>query len=77
MKFYLHTALAEYQTVYKNVNWNENIVSIGGGTLGYFATTFTAPLGTMAAHRIKVGLLRKLFAVLLLVLATKLLLKVL
>lgn len=40
-------------------------------------TVFTAPFGAMATHRIKVGLLRKLFAVLLLVLATKLLLKVL
>jgi uncharacterized membrane protein YfcA len=41
------------------------------------ASVSTAPLGAMAAHRMKVGLLRKLFAVLLLVLATKLLLKVL
>ena len=41
------------------------------------ATVFTAPLGAMAAHRMKVGLLRKLFAVLLLLLATKLLLKIL
>ncbi len=41
------------------------------------ATVVTAPLGAMATHHIKVGLLRKLFAVLLLVLATKLLLKVL
>ena len=41
------------------------------------ASISTAPLGAMAAHHIKVGLLRKLFAVLLLVLATKLLLKVL
>ncbi|MDE2310477.1 MAG: sulfite exporter TauE/SafE family protein [Betaproteobacteria bacterium] len=41
------------------------------------ASVTTAPLGAMAAHRMKVGLLRKLFAVLLLVLATKLLLKVL
>ena len=41
------------------------------------ATILAAPLGAMAAHRMKVGLLRKLFALLLLVLATKLLLKVL
>ena len=41
------------------------------------ASISTAPLGAIAAHRMKVGLLRKLFAVLLLVLATKLLLKVL
>jgi uncharacterized membrane protein YfcA len=41
-----------------------------------FASVITAPLGAMAAYRMKVGLLRKLFAVLLLVLATKLLLKV-
>jgi uncharacterized membrane protein YfcA len=41
------------------------------------ASVTTAPLGALAAHRMKVGLLRKLFAVLLLVLATKLLLKVL
>ncbi len=41
------------------------------------ASITAAPLGAMAAHRMQVGLLRKLFAVLLLVLATKLLLKVL
>ena len=41
------------------------------------ATVLTAPFGAMATHHMKVGLLRKLFAVLLLVLATKLLLKVL
>ena len=41
------------------------------------ASVTTAPLGAMAAHRMEVGLLRKLFAVLLLVLATKLLWKVL
>jgi uncharacterized membrane protein YfcA len=41
------------------------------------ASVITAPLGAMAAHRMQVGLLRKLFAVLLLALATKLLLKVL
>ncbi len=36
-----------------------------------------APLGALAAHRMKMGLLRKLYAVLLLVLAAKMLLKVL
>ena len=41
------------------------------------ASVATAPLGAKAAHRIQVGVLRKLFAVLLLGLATKLLLKVL
>lgn len=41
------------------------------------ATVLTAPLGAKAAHSMKVELLRKLFAVLLIVLATKLLLKVL
>lgn len=41
------------------------------------ATMFTAPLGAKAAHRMKVELLRKLFAVMLIVLATKLLFKVL
>ena len=41
------------------------------------ASVLTAPLGAKAAHRMKVELLRKLFAVLLIVLATKLLLKVL
>lgn len=41
------------------------------------ATLLTAPLGAMAAHRMKVELLRKLFAVLLLVLATRLGLKIL
>jgi len=41
------------------------------------ASVTTAPLGAMTAHHMKVGLLRKLFAVLLLVLATKMLLKVL
>ncbi|MBI3901549.1 MAG: sulfite exporter TauE/SafE family protein [Nitrosomonadales bacterium] len=42
-----------------------------------FAAVITAPLGAKATHHMKVGLLRKLFAVLLIVLATKLLLKVL
>ncbi len=41
------------------------------------ASVATAPLGAKAAHRIQLGVLRKLFAVLLLGLATKLLLKVL
>lgn len=41
------------------------------------ASAATAPLGAKAAHRMKVGLLRKLFAVLLLMLATKLLLNIL
>ncbi len=41
------------------------------------ASVLTAPLGAKAAHRMKVEMLRKLFAILLLVLATKLLLKVL
>ena len=40
------------------------------------ASLFTAPLGAMAAHRMQVGLLRKLFAVLLVILASKLLLEV-
>jgi uncharacterized membrane protein YfcA len=41
------------------------------------ATIITAPLGAKATHKMKVGLLRKLFAVLLIVLATKMLWKVL
>lgn len=41
------------------------------------ATVFTAPLGARAAHRMKTGLLRKLFALLLLALATRLALKIL
>lgn len=41
------------------------------------ASVLTAPLGAKAAHNMKVELLRKLFAVLLVVLATKLLMKVL
>ena len=41
------------------------------------ASVITAPLGAKATHYMRVGLLRKLFAVLLLVLATRLLLKVL
>jgi len=41
------------------------------------ASVITAPLGAKAAHRMNIGVLRKLFAVLLLLLATKLLFKVL
>ena len=41
------------------------------------ASVVTAPLGARTAHRIQVATLRKLFAILLLCLATKLLLKVL
>jgi len=41
------------------------------------ASVFTAPLGAKAAHRINVTLLRKWFAILLLGIATKLLLKAL
>ncbi|HUV99183.1 MAG TPA: sulfite exporter TauE/SafE family protein [Gallionella sp.] len=40
------------------------------------SSVITAPLGAKATHRMKTGLLRKLFALLLLVLATKLLFKV-
>jgi uncharacterized membrane protein YfcA len=40
------------------------------------ASVITAPLGAKATHHMKVSRLRKLFALLLLVLATKLLLKV-
>ncbi len=39
------------------------------------ASVITAPLGAKAAHRMKIGLLRKFFAVLMLVLATHLLIK--
>lgn len=39
------------------------------------ASVVTAPLGALTAHRIKVGLLRKLFAVILIALATEMLLK--
>lgn len=42
-----------------------------------FASVFTASLGAKATHRMKVGVLRKLFAVLLIILATRLLFKVL
>jgi len=41
------------------------------------ASSFTAPLGAKATHQMKTGPLRKLFALLLLVLATKMLWKVL
>jgi len=41
------------------------------------ASVITAPLGAKAAHRMKVGMLRKLFAVLLIVLASRLLFRVL
>ncbi|MGA9666850.1 MAG: sulfite exporter TauE/SafE family protein [Gallionella sp.] len=41
------------------------------------ASILTAPLGANATHQLRIGILRKLFALLLLVLATKLLLKVL
>ena len=57
------------------------------GSLGYVylpallwtatASVFTAPLGAQATHHMQIGVLRKLFAVLLLALATKLLLKTL
>ena len=40
------------------------------------ATVITAPVGAKATHHMKVGVLRKLFSVLLVILATKLLLKV-
>jgi uncharacterized membrane protein YfcA len=40
------------------------------------ASVIAAPLGAKATHHMKIGMLRKLFALLLLVLATKLLLKV-
>ena len=56
-------------------------------TLGYvylpallwiaLATVLTAPLGAMVAHRMKVALLRKLFAALLIALATRMLWKLL
>ncbi|CAH1076361.1 sulfite exporter TauE/SafE family protein [Candidatus Nitrotoga sp. 1052] len=40
-----------------------------------FASVITAPLGAKAVHRMKIGLLRKLFAILMLVLGTHLLIK--
>lgn len=42
-----------------------------------FAVILTAPAGAMVAHKIKIGLLRKLFAILLLALATRLAWKIL
>ena len=39
------------------------------------ASVITAPLGAKVAHRMKIGLLRKLFAILMLALATHLLIK--
>ncbi|MDD5613119.1 MAG: TSUP family transporter, partial [Gallionella sp.] len=61
--------------------------ALPSGSLGYvylpalawtaLASIFTAPLGAKATHHLTIGLLRKLFAVLLLALATKLLLKTL
>lgn len=42
-----------------------------------FASVITAPFGAKATHHMKIGLLRKLFAVLLIVLATKMLWKIL
>ncbi len=62
-------------------------VGLPNGSLGYvylpallwtaLASVCTAPLGAKATHHLKIGLLRKLFAVLLLALASKLLLKTL
>lgn len=62
-------------------------VGLPNGSLGYvylpalswtaLASVYTAPLGAKATHHLKIGLLRKLFAVLLLALASKLLLKTL
>ena len=70
---------------YISVGWNST--GLPAPHLGYvylpallwvaLATVLTAPLGAKAAHRMQVELLRKLFAVLLIVLATKLLWKVL
>ena len=61
--------------------------TLPGHTLGYIylpallwialASVLTAPFGARATHHMKVSLLRKLFAILLIVLATKLLFKVL
>lgn len=63
-----------------------NIPALPDHTLGFvylpallwvaLASITTAPLGAKATHHMKIGLLRKLFAVLLIALATKLLLKV-
>jgi len=64
-----------------------NVSAIPQNTLGFvylpalfwvaLASVITAPLGAKATHHLKVGLLRKLFAVLLILLATKMLWKVL
>jgi uncharacterized membrane protein YfcA len=64
-----------------------NIPTLPNHTLGFvylpallwvaLASILTAPLGAKATHHMKIGLLRKLFAVLLIVLASKLLWKVL
>lgn len=64
-----------------------NISGLPAQTFGYvylpalfwvaLASIITAPLGAKAVHRMKAGVLRKLFAVLLIALATKLLFKVL
>lgn len=64
-----------------------NISALPAHTLGFvylpalfwvaIASVITAPLGAKATHRMKVGVLRKLFAVLMIALATKLLFKVL
>ncbi len=70
---------------YITIGWH--IDTLPGPHLGYvylpalfwvaLASVVTAPLGAKAAHRMQVEILRKLFALLLLALATKLLLKVL
>ena len=62
-----------------------NIPSLPAYSLGFvylpalfwvaLATVITAPMGAKATHHMKMGLLRKLFAMFLLVMATKLLLK--
>lgn len=63
-----------------------NIPALPASTFGFvylpalfwiaLGSVITAPLGAKATHRMKVGMLRKLFAVLLIALATKLLFKV-
>lgn len=63
-----------------------NATALPSASLGYVylpallwtaaASVITAPLGARAAHQMKIGVLRKLFAVLLLLLASKLLFKV-
>ena len=64
-----------------------NIPSLPESSLGFaylpallwvaFASVITAPLGAKATHRIKIGKLRQMFAILLIALASKLLWKVL